>query len=196
MPLTMPTKVYMHWNYFLALEADLEFLSRYIELTEDNYDVYSTELIKILFAACSGIDAVTKSFCEEFGTNDDYSKLGMRYDTLKKNMNLFSEDVHLHKYELTIKPFEDWTNAKCPNWWTSYNNVKHNLTTNYHQGNLRNCVSAIAGLFLISLEYYCHDLIVDEEGEKHEFYFPKEYLSLVLSEKKLLRLSNEFYKEE
>lgn len=29
-----------YWNYFLALEADLVNLSRYIEFTEDNFSSY------------------------------------------------------------------------------------------------------------------------------------------------------------
>ncbi len=34
----------IHWNYFLALENDLDRLSRYVEFTTPNYPVYSIEL--------------------------------------------------------------------------------------------------------------------------------------------------------
>ena len=39
-----------HWNYFLAIEEDLENLSRYIDLREDNFGTYSIETAKILMA--------------------------------------------------------------------------------------------------------------------------------------------------
>ena len=54
----------LHWNYFLALEADVCKLSRYIELQKDNYETYSIELVRILFAACSEIEVVMKLLCE------------------------------------------------------------------------------------------------------------------------------------
>jgi hypothetical protein len=33
----------LHWNYYLALERDMEQLSRYVEFCEPNLSVYSIE---------------------------------------------------------------------------------------------------------------------------------------------------------
>ena len=33
-----------HWNYFLAMEEDLDRLSRFVEFTTNNYECYSIEL--------------------------------------------------------------------------------------------------------------------------------------------------------
>ena len=41
----------LHWNYFVALEHDLEAASRYVEFCERNFDVFSIELAHLLFAA-------------------------------------------------------------------------------------------------------------------------------------------------
>lgn len=41
----------LHWNYFLALERDLEVLSRYVEFANRNYKTYSIELAHLLFGA-------------------------------------------------------------------------------------------------------------------------------------------------
>ena len=35
----------LHWNYFLALEADLGTLSRFVELTANNFATYSIEQV-------------------------------------------------------------------------------------------------------------------------------------------------------
>ena len=55
----------LHWNYFLALEADVENLSRYIEFKKDNFRVYSIEIAHILLASSSEVDVVAKQLCNE-----------------------------------------------------------------------------------------------------------------------------------
>jgi hypothetical protein len=54
----------LHWNYFLALENDLETLSRYIEFDRANFGVFSIELAHLLFAAASEVDVLAKRTCE------------------------------------------------------------------------------------------------------------------------------------
>jgi len=49
-----------HWNYFLALEKDIEVLSRYVEFTQKNFTCYSLEILRILFSAASEVDVVAK----------------------------------------------------------------------------------------------------------------------------------------
>ena len=39
-----------YWNYFLAIEQDMEKLSRYIEFTDDNFPTYSIELTYLLLS--------------------------------------------------------------------------------------------------------------------------------------------------
>ena len=45
-----------HWNYFLAIEGDIDAISRFIEPCEDNYQTYSQELARTLIASASEID--------------------------------------------------------------------------------------------------------------------------------------------
>jgi hypothetical protein len=55
----------LHWNYFLALERDLEVVSRYVEFTDDNNETYSIELAHLLFAAASEADVIAKLLCKQ-----------------------------------------------------------------------------------------------------------------------------------
>lgn len=55
----------MHWNYYLALEHDMEVVSRYVEFCEPNFSVYSIELAHLLFAVASEVDVVAKLLCSE-----------------------------------------------------------------------------------------------------------------------------------
>jgi hypothetical protein len=54
------SKSFIHWNYFLAIESDLENLSRYIEFIDTNFKTYSIELAHLLLASSSEIDVVLK----------------------------------------------------------------------------------------------------------------------------------------
>lgn len=53
-----------YWNYFLALERDVENVARYIEFAQPNFEVFSIELAHLLFAASSEVDVVCKALCE------------------------------------------------------------------------------------------------------------------------------------
>ena len=55
----------LHRNYFLALESDLESLSRYVEFSVDNYETYSLEMAHLLLAAASKVDVVLKALCKK-----------------------------------------------------------------------------------------------------------------------------------
>jgi hypothetical protein len=57
------TKGKLHWNYFIALERDLEVISRYVEFCPQNFEVYSIEFAHLLFAAASEVDVIAKLLC-------------------------------------------------------------------------------------------------------------------------------------
>ena len=76
------TKSKIHWNYFIALEQDLETLSRYIEFNEHNFSVYSIELAHLLFAAGSEVDVVAKLLCKRFQPSANPDNINDYRDTL------------------------------------------------------------------------------------------------------------------
>ena len=49
-----------HWQYFLAVEADLHRLSCFIEFSTDNFQAYSIELVRILLASSAEVDIVAQ----------------------------------------------------------------------------------------------------------------------------------------
>ena len=51
-----------YWNYFLALEADLERLSRFVEFTSVNFQTYSLEMARLLLTGASEVDVVAKHY--------------------------------------------------------------------------------------------------------------------------------------
>jgi hypothetical protein len=81
-----------HWNYFLALEKDLENISRYIEFTEDNLKTYSIELTHILLSASSEIDVIMKELCCLIDSNAPRNNINDYKIIIQGNLQSFIEE--------------------------------------------------------------------------------------------------------
>lgn len=145
-----------HWNFFLALEKDLEVLSRYIEFTEPNFTCYSLEISRILFSAASEVDVVAKQLCVKIKPNSSASNINQYRDEIRTaHSSLQSFKVTIPRFGLELTPWSNWSDMTgVPDWWTAYNKVKHHRNTDYHRGNLKNCLNAVAGLFVVILYFY------------------------------------------
>lgn len=155
----------LHWNYFLALESDMEQVSRYIEFDSRNLHVFSIELAHLLFAAASEADVVAKALCEAVqpgcgaSTIHDYRRVLVA--TLP---DIRSEHVHVPRYGLQFAPWLNWNNAADPanptlpvdparplnpDWWKSYNLVKHKRDRHFDEATLKNALNALGALLLL-----------------------------------------------
>ncbi len=144
-----------HWNYFLALDADVVRLSRYLEPTEHNFNAHSIELSRILLVAASEIDVVAKMMCVKIDENSKANNMDQyRKEILLNDSRIADTHVHVPRYRLSFKPWEEWAKGKNPQWWKAYNNVKHQRHIHFAEANLNNSLNAVAGLFVLLLFYY------------------------------------------
>lgn len=157
----------LHWRYFLALDADLTRLTRYIEFTAANKDVYSVELLRILLAAGTETDVLLHDISARYEpalpakpTIDDY-----RSAVTAKFPNFHQIEVTVSRYQLVFRPWSSWTliATKNPGWWKAYTQTKHHPSQNFSRANLYNALEAVAGLFVVGLTLYAiekrlHDL--------------------------------------
>lgn len=144
-----------HWNYFLALEDDVVRLSRYLEPTKDNFNSYSLELARILFAAASEVDVVAKRLCQELKAEtkaDNITKY--KNEILAAYPQIPSAVTEIPRFGLTLTPWEQWKTDSSPVWWQAYNNVKHHRHTHFSEASLKHTLNAVAGLFILLLFYY------------------------------------------
>ena len=140
----------LHWNYFLSLEEDLVRLSRYIEFVEKNYKTYSIELTRLLFAASSESEVVAKQFHENSKKPGVHMKAHI--EAVEKRYPEFREAVVIMpSYGITLTP---WISPSLPDWWKSYNKIKHHRHKEYKEANLGNLINSVAGLFLLLLFFY------------------------------------------
>lgn len=159
-------QVPQHWNYFLALDDDVMRLSRYIELTKDNFNAYSLEMARILFAAASEVDVVAKQICRKLNPKKKADKIiHYRAQITTEYPDISTAVVRIPKFGLTLNPWQQWgIEENNPVWWKAYNNVKHHRHTNFADANLHNTLNAVAGLFILLLYFYPEEALNAQLG--------------------------------
>jgi hypothetical protein len=180
----------LHWNYFLALERDLEAVSRYIEFSPSNFQVYSIELAHLLFAAASEVDVVAKLLCERVapakpqGNINEYKAV-----LLPEFPDLPTTQVFVPRYGLSFAPWSNWAGATNPDWWRSYNHVKHERDTYFNEATLKNALNALGALLIFTYHFYARILAVPPA----KILSPKDTTRELKPESTLIRLGDDFY---
>jgi hypothetical protein len=157
----------LHWNYFLALDRDLESVSRYVEFAPPNFEVYSLELAHLLFAAASEVDVVAKLICEQIGSSTGRYNIDRYREVLLPAIpSLPTTRVTVPRYGLTFHPWENWASETNPDWWRAYNNVKHERNAFFQQANLKNALNALGALSILNFHYYACELRTAAETDR------------------------------
>ena len=154
----------VHWNYFLALEADLGTLARWIEPTEANFNTYSIELARLLMAASAECDVILKSLCKRITPETRASTLTGYHPIITGEFRAFTNSrVWIPRFGLELHPWSSWAEHQAPFWWTANNKVKHQRHDQFQQANLKNTFNAIAALYAV----VCHLEAQDTHGLSH-----------------------------
>ena len=179
----------VHWNYFLALEKDLELAARYVEFSEANMATYSIEFAHLLFAAASEVDVVAKLLCKQLAPGEPRQNIEHYRTVLSAHLpDLAATQVLVPRYALTLTPWDNWANGRNPLWWRSYNNVKHERDAHYPEATLKNALNALAALMTVAFYHYSHpDLHPGRAVDK------KETTRYLLPESSLLRFPEPYY---
>jgi len=184
------SKSLIHWNYFLALERDLETTSRYIEFIEANFKTYSIELAHLLLASSSEIDVVIKGLCaliapgEKRENIDDYRKI------IKSHLPEFiDESIFINRYGISLKPWDNWLGEVNPNWWRSYNKVKHERDIYFDQANLENVIRSMGALLITNYHFYKKQF----ENEQGVTFEPKVVIDKLQLKSEFIKLNSSYY---
>lgn len=144
-----------YWEYFLAIEDDLLKTSRYVEFTENNFNVHSIEFARLLLVCGSETDVIAKEFCRLLSPSEKCEDIN-DYQTIisKFYTNFSSFELYMPRFNLLVTPWSEWNQGNKLSWWQAYNGVKHERSKNYDKATLGNVLDSIAGLFSLSLYYY------------------------------------------
>ena len=145
----------IHWNYFLALEADIERLARYVEFTKKNFDTFSIEIAHLLLSASSEVDVVVQQLCQKIDGTEKAENIEQYRNVFRKHIpSLEKENVTIPRYGLVLSPWSNWQKNESPDWWRGYNKVKHERNTYFEKASLKNVLNSMAGLLLLILHFY------------------------------------------
>ena len=102
-------KIETHWNYLLAIENDLENLSRYIEFDKKNFECFSVEIARILLASSAEVDVVCKQLCRKLNSASSAKSINQYRNEIKGVYpNIHNFEILLPRYGLELKPWSNW----------------------------------------------------------------------------------------
>lgn len=145
----------IHWNYFLALEDDLVRLARYVELSKKNEDTYSIEIARLFMSASAEVDAVLKQLVKKNNPSSKAASINAYYKEITTNYQNFTNfNVLVRRHGLKLTPWTNWSDNTPPIWWQDHNKVKHHRHTDFEKATIKNCLNALAALFVSVIHLY------------------------------------------
>ena len=185
------TQSKLHWTYFAALERDLEVVARYVEFAEANLGTFSLELAHLLMAASSEVDVVAKLLCARLDPDSPRKNIDHYRDVLTRRLpDLSSMPVLIPRYGMRLTPWDNWTRGENPDWWRSYNNVKHERNAYFQEATLKNALNSLAALLCLTFHFYQLDTPAEPER-----YRAKDTTASLQPESTLMRLEDHCYYE-
>lgn len=140
-----------YWNYYLMLEKEVLEALEYVELSTDNFSTYSNKFAALIRSIGSELDVFFKVYCDipadAIKNIADYAQI-----IFIKYSNIVNEEVRIKGTDIVLRPFEGWDKDRAKQsllWWESYDNVKHSRVACFDQASLKNCIYALAALYLI-----------------------------------------------
>lgn len=149
-------KVPKHWNYFLAIEAELLSCTRYVEFSSQNFSCYSNEFAKLIVLAGAETDSIFAELCNHLSPASKAGNITQYRPILLEKYPLLTRcEITIDRYQLSLNPWKDWTEAYSPSWWRhSYNKLKHERSEHFHSASLEAALNAVAAQFLAILLYH------------------------------------------
>lgn len=179
-----------YWSYYLAIENQLENISRYIEFDDSNQFTYSIELARILLSASSEVDVLMKQFCKLLDSSSRTSSINAYRECVTTLCpNFARENAYIGRFGLSMSPWDNWIGSTNPDWWTGYNKVKHHRDEHFTKANLKNAINAVAALHILVVYFYKYDFSL-KAGISISFC---QVTRDLVPESSFIRLGSEFY---
>lgn len=163
-----------YWNYYMQLESDFFSYCPYCEIDHCNDNAFSVKYLQLLLSVCGEIDTICKRLCKQLDENLDEESCGIDdyIAILNRSYHTFSQEtVSVRNYEYgEIKPWNSIKYGYVPNWWKTYNSIKHhrdkieNGRINYKGANQKTVLSALSALYVL-IEYWAAKNFVYESKE-------------------------------
>lgn len=152
--LTKDEKFNLTLTGFKSIEAQMLQCMEFIPFISNNKSAVSPKFVTIILEACSLIDSTFRDAAGPSNrrlTMRDYARDLERHFDLEEAISL-----GLTTPLSFLRPFKNWT-SEVPEWWVSYNQIKHDRLNNFPLATYDNAFSALAGLHQVmarSLDFF------------------------------------------
>ena len=158
-------------NSYFETERQFIEISRIIPL-DNTSDTYSPRLYDILQSSCGQVENLLRLICDKLELKYDKKKFPSYYRTLNQTGILERQTIAMIVGKLAYKSFELDCSKETPFWWKAYNDTKHSLPEGYKEGNLRNTIFALTGVYALNCiaaySYHTKKKILDNDEWKEE----------------------------
>jgi hypothetical protein len=147
---------YKYWDYYQSLEKDFLATKRYVDFNDRNLSIYSIEYARIILTACAELDMVFKELCLRISDRKCKNITQYRKTILSEYQDFNLRKRKIAYFDWEVQPFKIWNleTGDNPEWWRSYNAVKHERSESFHRASLRNAIYSLAGLQIVLFALY------------------------------------------
>lgn len=166
-----------YWPIYKNLEEETLMLTKYIQFSEDQLNVYSMYIADLIIRIVVEIEALSKELYKIHGGPDVFDDNGnirnLFFDTdcieyLNNKWGICNRDIIIsctkfnfidEKYKI-FKPLKKSNKRgdKSSKWNKAYQAVKHDRRNNLKKGNIENLIQALGALYILNI-YYRDDII-------------------------------------
>lgn len=157
-----------------SLNTQLEQICRVVHPEGTNLNTFGHEIRNLLLVACTEVEGQCKGILNENGITKERMTTN-DYVVLASPMKLRDYEVAFPYYPWVrpIKPFEQWGLTGTPTrelqWYSAYNEVKHDRESKFHQATLMRAFEAVAGCFVMLCAQYGWDFALKDDAAERAF---------------------------
>jgi len=135
------------FRQFVLLQRSFLEIIEFVDLTKENFQVYS-DRISALIRNCGGeIDSICKHIVP---AGYDSNIAGWRA-YLEKEFCISNVTLNVPRLYEHIRPFREFSIGKSPDWWKNYTELKHNRGVGYRKANLKTALELLGALLLLNI---------------------------------------------
>ena len=156
------------WYKYKRLETDFINATLYFPFEKGHKGIWSEYFSDLVVRVGNSVDSFFRLMLKDKSLDSFPHVSALRSSRRRRDITYFMdffEPIYLLSgvevqiaygltfYERKSCPFKEFKNKEIPDWWASYNHVKHKWFDCIQEATLENTVKALAGLFVLNILY-------------------------------------------
>lgn len=163
--MTEPEFYKLYWNPYKQIEDEFIEAFKYLNFSENNYNVNSSKFLKLILQIGSEIDICLKWYTDKLHPGN-YRNINEYRDIIREyDEEFIEEEILIKNFDIILKPWAGLTNEDNEVvWWKVYNSIKHDRTKEitineitqkaYMFATLYNVLISLGGLYIVLMNIF------------------------------------------